>query len=116
MNNINGIHGYGNYGVGGYVPQRKDEAAAESQAQQQPVVQNHEEQLVDSSKVMEFMEANNIYVPKTNAPAELDPEVQARVEDYMARFEEIYALIVDEFGEDLAHIVMDLVMDRLMGM
>jgi len=115
-NNIGRINGFGNYGVGGYVPQRNNEAPEEQV--QQPVVQNHEEQLVDSSKVLEFMEANNIYVaPKTvTTPAELDPEVQDRVVDAMARFEEIYPIVVNEFGEELAPTIMDIVMDKLLGM
>jgi len=116
MSMVNGINGFGNYGVGGYVPQRKEEAAKEEQAQQ-PVVQRNEEQLVDSSKVLEFMEANNILVtPKTTTPAELAPEVQDRVVNAMERFEAIYPVVVNEFGEELAPAVMDLVMDTLLDM
>ena len=41
MNNIGGINGFGNYGVGGYVPQRRGSEEA-PQAQDQPVVNNFE--------------------------------------------------------------------------
>ena len=34
----------------------------------------------------------------------------------MERFEEIYAIVEQEFGAELAPAVMDLVMDKLMGM
>jgi hypothetical protein len=34
----------------------------------------------------------------------------------MERFEEIYAIVEQEFGPELAPAVMDLVMDKLMGM
>ena len=54
---IGRLSGYGNYGVGGYVPQRREEAPQNAPAQQQPTVQ-HQETQVDPSKVMEFM-ANN---------------------------------------------------------
>ena len=117
---IGRLSGYGNYGVGGYVPQRRggEEAA---QAQEQPVPNNFEETQVDPSKVMDFLASNNFFVDLTNAPAavegvETDPTVADRVAGYMENFEVIYAVIEEEFGAELAPTVMDLVMDRLMGM
>lgn len=121
-NNIGGINGYGNYGVGGYVPQRRGgDEAAQAQAQEQPVVNNFEETQVDPSKVMDFLANNNFFVAQTNAPAhvtgvETDPTVADRVAGYMENFETIYAVIEEEFGAELAPTVMDMVMDRLMGM
>ena len=117
---IGRLSGYGNYGVGGYVPQRKGGEEA-NQAQEQPVVNNHEETQVDPSKVMDFLASNNFFVAQTNAPApvegvETDPTVADRVAGYMENFEVIYAVIEQEFGAELAPSVMDFVMDRLMGM
>ena len=63
------------------------------------------------------MEANNILVtPKSTTPAELSPEVHDRVVNAMERFEAIYPVVVNEFGEELAPAVMDLVMDTLLDM
>lgn len=122
-NNIGGINGYGNYGVGGYVPQRKGKDAEEAslaQAQAQPQ-QNHEETQVDPQKVMDFLNANNFFVAQTNTPApavgvETDPTIADRVAGYMDNFELIYGVVEQEFGPEKAPVVMDLVMDRLMGM
>ena len=120
-NNIGGINGYGNYGVGGYVPQRNNGEEAAAQNQEQAVPNNFEETQVDPSKVMDFLANNNFFVALTNAPAqvegvETDPTVADRVAGYMENFEAIYAVIEQEFGAELAPPVMDLVMDRLMGM
>ena len=121
-NNIGHISGYGNYGVGPYVPQRKgnDVEGQEAQAQAQ-AQQNYEETQVDPNKVMEFLESHNFFVAQTNAPApttgvETDPTVADRVAGYMENFEFIYGIVEQEFGAELAPIVMDMVMDRLMGM
>lgn len=118
---IGRLSGYGNYGVGGYVPQRKGgEDAAQAQAQEQPQ-NNFEQTQVDPSKVMDFLANNNFFVAQINAPApvkgvETDPTVADRVAGYMENFEAIYAVIENEFGAELAPTVMDMVMDRLMGM
>lgn len=112
---IGRIFGGNNYSVGGFVPQRKE--SQEETVQQQAVQPQREE--IDPSKVMEFLNANNIFVtPNTTAttPAELDPEVQDRVVNYMERFEELYGIVENEFGKDMAPDVMDLVMDKLMGL
>ncbi len=121
-NNIGHISGYGNYGVGGYVPQRKggEELPQEAQAQAQPQ-QNYQETQVDPNKVMDFLNANNFFVAQTNAPApavgvETDPTIADRVAGYMDNFELIYGVIEQEFGPERAPQVMDAVMDRLMGM
>ena len=111
---IGRIFGNSSYGVGGFVPQRNEE---KEENVKQPAVQP-EAVDIDPSKVMEFLNANNIFVaPKaTTAPAELDQETQDRVVNYMARFEEIYSVIEKEFGAALSPAVMDLVMDKLMGL
>lgn len=114
---IGRIFGGNSYGVGGYVPRRKEEASQNEEAQTNS--QNLEETQVDPSKVMDFLAANNFFI----APVEAKPEVgkvdeatQARVEGYMENFEMIYGVIVEEFGEELAPDVMDMAMDHLMGM
>ena len=113
---IGRIFGGNNYGIGGYVPQRKEEEAPQN-AQQAPA-QNYEETQVDPSKVMDFLAANNFFVApvETKAPGEVDEATRARVEGYMENFEMIYGVIVEEFGEELAPDVMDIAMDYLMGM
>ena len=113
---IGRIFGGGNYGVGGYVPQRKEEEAPQNSSQAS--VQNHEETQVDPSKVMDFLAANNYFVASvgTKGVGEVDNATRARVEGYMANFEMIYGVIVEEFGEELAPQVMDIAMDYLMDM
>ena len=112
---IGRIFGGNNYGVGGYVPQRKDES--NNEVAQAPV-QNYEETQVDPSKVMDFMAANNFFVApaETTKVGEVDAATQERVVGYMENFEAIYDMIVKEFGEENASMVMDLVMDKLIGM
>ena len=116
---IGRLTGYGNYGVGGYVPQRRNnEVSKEAQAQAQPQVNNHEETQVDPSKVMDFLSSNNFFIasPAAAEVGEVDTATQDRVAGYMEQFEMIYGVVQEEFGEELAPAVMDIVMDRLMGM
>ena len=47
--------------------------------------------------------------------ADLDAATQDRVAGFMEKFELIYGVIVEEFGEENAPMVMDLTMDKLMG-
>ena len=116
--------GHGNTsGVGGgYVPQRKNGSAdnQEAQAQVQP---NFEETQVDPNKVMDFLAKNNYFMPvqvdakpATKEAGKVDAETEERIAGYMERFEEIYAIIEQEFGAEISPSVMDLVMDKLMGM
>ncbi len=115
---IGRLSGYGNYGVGGYVPQRRDDVSKEGKAQEQPVANNYEETQVDPSKVMDFLASNNFFVaaPAAAEVNETDAATQERVAGYMEQFEMIYGIVQEEFGEELAPAVMDIVMDRLMGM
>ena len=107
--------GAGSDGYVGFGPQkRQEEATQNSQTQQQAV--NYTETQVDPSKVMDFMANNVLISQKPGVQADLDVATKERVEDYMAQFENYYALIVDEFGEENAPMVMDLVMDKLVGM
>ena len=122
---IGRLSGYGNYGVGPYVPQRRNgDVQKEGQQQEQTLANNHAETQVDPSKVMDFLASNNFFVaPQTtnevvdvNGAENVDAATQERVAGYMEQFEMIYGIVQEEFGEELAPAVMDTVMDRLMGM
>lgn len=119
-----GIHGigYGNTsGIGGgYLKQRKNENLESNNAQPQNV--NQERKDVKPDDVMRFLENNNYFMP-VNVEAKpgsevgkADAEMVDRITGYMERFEEIYSIVDDEFGTEFAPAVMDLVMDKLMGM
>ena len=115
---ISNIGGYGTYGVG--YPQKRQEQDVQPDVKegQQPDVK-HENAEVDPNKVMEFLANNNYFIaPKVDAPnvVELDADTQERIENYMESFEVIYGIVLEEFGEELAPAVMDLVMDHLIGM
>lgn len=111
---IGRIFGGNSYGVGGYVPQRPE---TQKEGEQQPAVQP-ETKDVDPNKVMEFLNKYVYMVPetKTSEIPELDAETQQRIAGFMEQFEFFYGIIVQEFGEDLAPTVMDLIMDKLLGM
>lgn len=122
---IGRLSGYGNYGVGPYVPQRRNgDVQKEAQQQEQTLANNHAETQVDPSKVMDFLASNNFFVaPQTtngaadvNGAENVDVATQERVAGYMEQFEMIYGIVQEEFGEELAPAVMDVVMDKLMGM
>ena len=118
---IGRIFGGGNsYGVGGYVPQRKNEGA-ENQENQAQVSANNSETQVDPQRVMDFLAQNNYFMPinveakPASEAGAVDAETEERIASYMERFEEIYAIIEQEFGPELAPAVMDFVMDKLIG-
>ena len=122
---IGRLSGYG-YGIGGFMPRNNKEEVAKDNQQQAPVADNKPaETQVDPSKVMEFLANNNFFVAPQAAPKEvidvegamaLDSATQDRVAGYMEQFEMIYGIVQEEFGEELAPAVMDVVMDKLMGM
>ena len=115
---IGRLSGYGNYGVGGYMPHRREEVSKEPEKQEQGLLKNHEETQIDPSKVMDFLANNNFFVasPSVGSVEGLDSATQDRVAGYMEQFEMIYGVVQEEFGEELAPAVMDVVMDKLMGM
>ncbi len=113
---IGRLSGYGNYGVGGYMPQRKQgDVSKEANPQEQGLVNNFEETQIDPSKVISN---NNFFVaaPVATEVGEIDSAAQDRIAGYMEQFEMIYGIVLEEFGEELAPAVMDVVMDKLMGM
>lgn len=121
---IGRLSGYG-YGIGGFMPRNNKEEVAKNDQQQAPVADNKPaETQVDPSKVMAFLANNNYFVaPQSTKEAAdvdgagaVDAATQDRVAGYMERFEMIYGIVQEEFGEELAPAVMDIVMDRLMGM
>lgn len=118
---INRLSGYGNYGVGGYMPQnRNTNLPKDGETTPQPAVNNYEETQVDPSKVMDFLAHNNFFVTESQTEVTetgaVDAATEERVAGYMERFEMIYGIVQEEFGEELAPVVMDIVMDKLMGM
>jgi len=118
---IGRLSGYGNYSVGPYVPQRKrnDVEGQEAQAQAQPQ-QNRQETQFDPDKVMEFLNANNVFVaqPAPVVGVETDPTIAGRVAGYMDNFELFFSVLEQEFGPEMAAKIMDsdVFMDKLMGM
>lgn len=110
---VNGIGG-NPYSYGGYGYQPQTQGSQEEQQEQQ--VQAPEYKPVNSEAVMQFLEANNLRVVPAAPQVELTPEDEERIAGYMARFEELMSLVEQEFGPDVAPMVMDLVMDKLMGM
>ena len=122
---IGRLSGYG-YGIGGFMPRNNKEEVAKDNQQQASVADNKPaETQVDPSKVMEFLANNNFFVAPQAASKEvtdvegaaaLDSATQDRVAGYMEQFEMIYGIVQEEFGEEMAPAVMDVVMDKLMGM
>ena len=98
------------YGLGPFIPQKREEVAPESQkAAEQPKLNP-----VDVDKVLEYMAAGASFVPKPEVVSgEVDKETAERVVASMGKFEEYMSIIEKEFGR-LAPEVMDLVMDKLM--
>ena len=64
------------------------------------------------------MANNNYFIApvKATTVGTVDAATQDRITGYMENFELIYGIVAEEFGEENAPMVMDFVMDRLMGM
>ena len=116
-NNINGINGYGNAYSFGYVPQRNNNAGNEEGEQNNVQTETNQKTQVDPQKVMEFLANNNYFIggTQTTSTGGVDAATEERIAGYMEQFEMIYGLVVEEFGEELAPAIMDLVMDKLIG-
>ena len=107
--------GGSNYGYVGFGPQKKNENGIEQNAT--PQTSHNKENLLNPEDVMNFLNANNnIFAPKeVTMTTNLDEATINRIEDYMANFEGIYAVIANEFGEEVAPKLLNLAMDPLMG-
>ena len=116
--------GYGNTsGVGGgYLPPKKGNDVEENNAQNQAANANVEHKDVDPNEVMAFLANQNYFMPvqvEAKPAAEVggvDAATEERIAGYMERFEEIYSVVEQEFGAELSPVVMDFVMDKLMGL
>ena len=101
--------------------EKKNEDVDQENAQNQEQV-SYTKADIDESKVWAFMANNSAFsqIINTDSSTEgvnFDVEgVTERMEDWMPKFEEFYAIIEAEVGAALAPLVMDLVMDKLMGM
>lgn len=118
---IGRIFGGNNYGVGSYGPQRKEESV-DAQAQNQAQPQNNfEETQVDPNKVMDFLANNNYFMPvevqakPAGQVGAVDAATEERIAGYMDRFEQIYAIVENDFPRN-PEAVMDVVMDKLLGL
>ena len=102
-------------------PNKEDVDQQNAQAQVQTSFTKED---IDESKVWAFMANNSAFngvvtPAKTRGVSEVsnaDSGIEERMEDWMSKFEEFYAIIEEEVGSALAPAVMDLVMDKLMGM
>lgn len=113
---VNGIGGnpysYGNYGY-------NNNQANESQENTQETTVNVPEQKeVNPNAVMEFMNRYVYMAPEvqTAGNGEVDDATRQRIEGFMEQFQVVYGIVEQEFGPELAPTVMDMIMDRLMGM
>lgn len=120
---IGRIIGGSSYGVGGYIPHRKQEESVDVQAQDnaQAQQQNESQQQIDPNKIMEFLAQNNYFMPPVTEVSstglnDVNVEQENRIAGYMEMFELIYSIIETEFGSELAPNVMNVVMDNLMGL
>lgn len=112
------------YGVGGFPTSNKGKKENVEEKQEQQVKQP-ETKNVDADEVFAFLASNNYYVPAAKdanndgvidkIDFDVDPEMQARIDQFMADFDVVYKLIEDEFGAELAPRLVDMVMDRVMG-
>ena len=122
-NNIGSISGGGSsWGVDWSNNSSKKDNVDENQAKEQQANANQERKDINPDDVMRFLANQNIFIPakveaKPAADVEsVDADTQSRVEEYMKNFEQICAIVSEEFGEEHLPAIMDLVMDKLMGM
>ena len=120
-NSIGSISGGGSNGVF-WNNNSSNKNVEDNKAQEQGANAAPERKDVNPDDVMRFL-ANQNYInpvtvetPKTTGAEGVDAETQERVAGYMERFEELYAIIEDEFGPELAPQAFDVAMDKLLGM
>ena len=113
-----GINGLSGYGIGNsYYSQPKGQNKADDKKDTNNPSVSVEHKEVNPDEVYAFLSANN-FIIKTETQSTgyvTDPATETRVAESMKDFEFVYGLIVNEFGEDNAADIMDLVMDKLLG-
>lgn len=131
--NVNNVNGGGNgYGITWNNNRSQEDVETNNAEKQTTANANQERKDVNPDDVMKFLANNNIFIDVQLAKLDaadgkidgifntdlnsVEADMQDRIAGYMERFEEIYAIIEQEFGAELAPSVMDLVMDKLMGM
>lgn len=88
--------------------------------EQQSANANQERKEVNPDDVMKFMAANTYFVPvKTEAKQAdantIDADTQKRVVESMKDFEELFSIVEQEFGADIAPSIFDAMMDKFLG-
>ena len=121
-----GVYGIGSGNTSGvnawYLRREKKNEDVDQENAQNQEQTTYTKSDIDESKVWAFMANNSAFSPIVGAGSasedvRFDVEgVTERMEDWMPKFEEFYAIIEAEVGAVLAPLVMDLVMDKLMGM
>ena len=121
--NVNNVNGGGSgYGVNWNNNRNNGDVDTNNAKEQTAANVNQERKDVNPDDVMKFLANNNYFMPvqveakPVSEVGGVDAETEERIAGYMERFEEIYAIVEQEFGAELAPSVMDLVMDKLMGM
>jgi len=87
------------YGINnGFARQNKEDVQQEAQAQAPEVKQ----EAVDPSKVMAFLEANNIFVSAKSGVAVVEPDAKTknRVAASIADFERFMSVATEEVGDE----------------
>ena len=118
--NVNNVNGGGSNGVSWNLGSSNGNVD-ENKAEDQSLNANVERKDVNPEDVMRFLANQNYFVPvkadaKVPGVEGVDAETQERIAGYMERFEELFAIIEDEFGAEMAPQVFDVAMDILLGM
>ena len=109
---INRIGTGSSYGLGAFF--NKKEVKEEKQAQEAPVLPQTVD--VDADKVMEFLSANNIFVPvKPETGVKLDKAAEDRIAGFMADFETMFAITEKEVGRELAPVILDAMSEKFVS-
>ena len=118
---IGRIFGGNNYGVGGYIPQRKNEENVNNQnnaqAQNQP-----EYKQVDEQQLWNFMANNSTFSPfvkvdSVSGEYKFDEDgIRERMEEFMPRYLEYCDIIENEFGPELTPTLVDMLFNKFFGM
>lgn len=119
-NNIGNIGGYG-YSIGGYYGNPGSKGTTTNNDGNTPLAEGPQPERVDvdPNKVLEFLAASSVNMPKTPAVTPgSDAATAERVDGYIQNFEMIFNVIAQEFGQKAAEQLMndDDFIDRLMAL